>query len=135
MDWIDTKDRLPEKSGRYLVYLIDDEGKDSIVSAVYDAVAKYFFCECQPKLNSRTIAYWAEAPEILKKPLTLEEKVMRGLTLWHDAESGHGCPPTTAECKAIGCPYADSSFDCTSDILMDAYELLIGSKKEMHSNG
>lgn len=128
MDWIDSNDRLPEKSGRYLVYLIDDEGKDSIVSAVYDAVARYFFCECQPKLSMRAIAYWTEAPEILKKPLTLEEKVLRGLTLWHNSDKGNGCPVNTGSCKLIGCPYADSPRDCFDDILEDAYQLLIGKK-------
>lgn len=118
MEWINPVVRLPEKSGRYLVYLT--HGKDNVRLADYNAESKLWM----PPENTGYVMYWADAPELPKRPMSLKEKVMFGLTNWHNAEKGTGgCPATTEECEAMGCPYAGALSDCSWDILEDAYKL------------
>jgi hypothetical protein len=46
-----------------------------------------------------------------------------------------GVCETKDDCRAYGCPYADSDFDCMEDIIQDAYKELSKPQEEHRQTG
>lgn len=56
-EWINVKDRLPSKSGTYLLYL-----KDQVIMTGFFSKTRAFYPD-DDREYSATITYWAELPE------------------------------------------------------------------------
>lgn len=66
MNWIDIKERLPEKQGHYLCYCPTSFYKNyrGVIAEFYEDNNTFYGESCESPLND--VLYWAELPELPK---------------------------------------------------------------------